>query len=197
VIILESAIVTLRRFRHTSSIAQSSSSSYISLNTSLRSCSVSISTSVCVELIVSRMKGEVMTSTKYKCVVDAFELIHFDGILLLSLLHLLVNYTLLYSWIYTVLIIIIPRYLSYLIYHNLNSGRYRISSLSCHLPISLHLLGSKPRLTLSKSAGTTHPYHQLLKEEKKRRSRKRSGQRRTCCPATLLNASTASWRVYA
>jgi hypothetical protein len=62
---------------------------------------------------VSRMKGEVMTSTKYKCVVDAFELIHFDGILLLSLLHLLVNYTLLYSWIYTVLIIIIPRYLSY------------------------------------------------------------------------------------
>jgi hypothetical protein len=137
-VVLESAIVTLRRSRRTSSTSQSSSSSYINLNTSLRSCSVSISTSVCVELIVSRMKGEVMTSTKYKCVVDAFELIHFDGILLLSLLHLLVNYTLLYSWIYTVLIIIIPRYLSYLIYHNLNSGRYRISSLSCHLPISQH-----------------------------------------------------------
>jgi hypothetical protein len=31
-----------------------------------------------------------MTSTKYKCVIDALELIHFDGILLL-LLHLLLT----------------------------------------------------------------------------------------------------------
>jgi hypothetical protein len=118
-VVLESAIVPLRRFRRTSSTSQSSSSSYINLNTSLRSCSASISNSVSVELIVSRMKGEVMTSTKYKCVIDALELIHFDGILLL-LLHLLLTklHSTLFLDIYSDIIIISRHlYISFIVIH--------------------------------------------------------------------------------
>jgi len=132
-IILEWAIVTLRRSRHTSSISQSSSSSYINLNTSLRSCSASVSTSSSVELIVSRMRGEVMTSVKWKSMIHALELIHSDGILLL-LLRLLLNYNY-FTQLIRAMYINRHRILLSIISH-LSFRRYRISSLSCHLPIS-------------------------------------------------------------